>query len=300
MPELPDLIYIERQLAPKLVGSVVKEVRVGDPTPLRMMIPGDIRPLLQGRRLQSIKRRGHFIRFGFDQEVVIVINAMLAGRYVLEPAEGKKHGGGRKPDPKAMVLALAFEQGEELRYLDSKLMGKVYVVSESGEAQIPAYNALGVDVMSDAFKWPVFQKLAKKRRDQVRNFLMDKTALASIGNAYADEILFDSGLHPKTFCYQLDDAQRERLFHSVSRVLRHAVDHIAQVEPDVSDKVRDFLSVRGRSGEPCLRCGTTVRSVRVGVADADFCPTCQPAKRALFIDWGHKPAEAGNKDDKDS
>ncbi len=283
MPEIPDLIYVESQLGPRLVGAQVQEVRVGDPTPLRMMVAGHPRAALVGHRLQAVERHGHFLRFAFEPDLVMVINAMLAGRYTLVPVAAQT------PDPKSLVLALVFDNGQELRYLDPKRMGKVYVASNAQERDIPAYNNLGVCVMSPAFTWTQFQTLAKKRRDQVRNFLMDKTALASIGNAYADEILFIAGIHPKTFCHQLEAAQLERLFQSVGHVLAHAVDHIARLQPEVSDKVRDFLSVRGRAGQPCVRCGTTVRSVRVGAADADFCPHCQPAQRALFIDWRAKP-----------
>jgi hypothetical protein len=54
-------------------------------------------------------------------------------------------------------------------------------------------------------------------------------------------------------------------------------------------KVRDFLSVRGRDGQPCPVCGTTIRAVRVGDGDACFCPHCQPATRSLFVDWSKLP-----------
>src|SRR6185503_4513357 len=135
--------------------------------------------------------------------------------------------------------------------------------------------------------------LAKGRRDQVRMFLMDKRTLASIGNAYADEILFAAGIHPKTFMRQLSDDDRERLFTAINQVLAHAIAEIERRNEPIEVKVRDFLSVRGRDGKPCPRCGTKIRAVRVGDGDSCFCPTCQPATRRLFLDWSKLPGREG-------
>lgn len=288
MPELPDLVRVERVLAKALGGRTVAAARMGDPTVLRLMIPGDFAAAVVGRVVASIERRGHFMRFAFDGDLVLVVNAMLAGKYRLLPSGAK-----REKDPVAMRFALTFDDGTELRYLDDKRMGKVYLARAADESRIPVYSALGVDLLSPAFTREHFLTLARGRRDQARMFLMDKAALASIGNAYADEILFWARIHPKTFVRSLNAEDRERLFVAVTSVLRAAIDEIEGrgEPPDV--KIRDFLSVRGRVGQPCPRCGTTIRDVRVGDGDACFCPTCQPATRSLFVDWSRIAAPAG-------
>src|ERR1700759_2906939 len=103
-------------------------------------------------------------------------------------------------------------------------MGTGYAARPADEAQIAVYNELGVDLLSPAFDRARFEKIAKGRRDQVRPFLMDKRALASIGNAYADEILFASRIHPKTFVRTLTEEDRDRLFAAINQVLRAAID----------------------------------------------------------------------------
>ena len=120
---------------------------------------------------------------------------------------------------------------------------------------------------------------------------MDKSALASIGNAYADEILFAARLHPKTFTYKLAPEEIDRLYQAIVDVTRDAIEEIRRRDQPVEVKVRDFLAVRGRDGKPCPVCGTTIRAVRVGDGDACFCPQCQPATRALFVDWSKLPRE---------
>jgi formamidopyrimidine-DNA glycosylase len=285
VPELPDLVYVEDELRRALAGHRVVGARTGDPLVLRVMVTDPFPAVLVGRRLLEVRRRGHFMRFSLEGGLVIVVNAMLAGRYRLLARDG----GEKKKDPRALGLALEMEDAPELQYVDEKRMGKVYIAREADEAQIPVYGELGLDVLAPAFTREAFGALLGKRRDQVRMFVMDKRALASIGNAYADEILFAARIHPKTFCGKLTPAEADALYNAIPRVLRDAIDEIRRRKEPVEVKVRDFLAVRGRDGKPCRVCGTTIRAVRVGDGDACFCPTCQPAARKLFVDWSRLP-----------
>jgi formamidopyrimidine-DNA glycosylase len=284
MPELPDLVHVERKLREALVGKRIVAARTGDPTVLRIMVSASFPEVLVGRPFRAIDRRGHFIVFSLDDEVSVAVNCMLAGRFFLGSA-------GDKRTPKALAMALAVEGDLELRYVDDKRMGKVYVCPPARLKEIPVLGTLGVDILSEGFTLEAFRKVARKRRDQVRQFLMDKSAVASVGNAYADEILFHARLHPKTFVSKLSPEDIDRLYHSVVDVMKRAIAEIAGRNEPIDVKVRDFLSVRGREGQPCPVCGTTIRAVRVGDGDACFCPKCQPATRALFVDWGKLPGK---------
>jgi formamidopyrimidine-DNA glycosylase len=283
MPELPDLVHVEAGLRAALAGKRIAAARTGDPAVLRVMVAEPFPDVLVGRRLVGIDRRGHFMRFGLEGDLIIVVNAMLVGRYKLIAAGASAEK--PKKDPRSLGLALTFDDAPELQYLDEKRMGKVYVAAADDEAKIPVYGQLGLDVMSPAFTREAFGKAAARRRDQVRAFVMDKRALASVGNAYADEILFAARLHPKTFCNKLDAAALDALYAAIGQVLRDAIVEIRRRDEPIDIKVRDFLKVRGRDGKPCLVCGTTIRAVRVGDGDACFCPSCQPETRKLFINW---------------
>ena len=281
MPELPDLVHVEAGLRAAVVGKRITAARTGDPTVLRIMVSESFPAVLVGRTLEGVERRGHFMRFGLDGGLVLVVNAMLVGRYRLIPSGGDAG----KKDPRSLGLALGFDGAPELQYLDDKRMGKVYVARATDEATIPIYGQLGIDVLSPAFTRDAFGKLVAKRRDQVRAFLMDKRTLASIGNAYADEILFAAGLHPKTFCSKLAPPDIDALHVAIGRVLTDAIAEIRRRDEPIEIKVRDFLKVRGRDGKPCVVCGTTIRAVRVGDGDACFCPHCQRETRKLFVNW---------------
>lgn len=282
MPELPDLVHVEATLRGRVVGRQIADARTGDPTVLRLMLRDPFPQRLVGRTVTAVERRGHFVIFSFDDDLRLVVNPMLTGRFALvEP-------GGR--DPAALALALVLGDDLELRYLDETRMGKVYVLLERDLGKVPQLATLGVELLSPAFTREHFRPLVARRRDQVRQFLMDKRAIAAIGNAYADEILFEARLHPKTFCPKLAPEEIDRLYDAIGAVMTRAIAEVARRGEPIEVKVRDFLAVRGREGKPCPRCGTVIRSVRVGDGDACFCPGCQPASRALFVDWGKLPA----------
>jgi formamidopyrimidine-DNA glycosylase len=278
MPELPDLVHIASVLGRTVVGRPIVDVEMGDPVVLRLLLPAPLPELLVGRCIRQVERRGHFLRFALDGELVLVVNLMLTGRFALST-------GGKARRAASTILALHFADGPELRYTDEKRMGKIYVARTAQEGDIPGYRDLGVDLLSEAFSLARFRELCAGRRDQVRQFLLDKTALASVGNAYADEILFAARLHPKTFCHRLGPDEVDGLYGAIRRVLGQAIAEIAARGEPIDVEVRDFLAVRGRARQPCRVCGTVLRAVRVGAGDACFCPTCQPTERRLFVDF---------------
>src|SRR5205085_10347176 len=135
----------------------------------------------------------------------------------------------------------------------------------------------GLDVLDPrAFSREAFRELAGRRRDQAKVFLMDKAALDSLGNAYADEVLWEARIHPKTRVRALAAEEVDRLHDAIARVLGEARGEIARRGPALDEKVRDFLKVRGRPGEPCPRCGAKIRPAAVLAHDALFCPACPP------------------------
>ena len=144
-------------------------------------------------------------------------------------------------------------------------------------AAIPGYLDQGVGILSPDFTRDRFDAIIKGRRHQVRVFLMDQTALSAIGNAYADEILFAAGIHPKTSCASLSDEQRGRLYDSIRGVMTWAIHMVREAGQPIEVKMRDHVKVRNRKDEPCPVCGTKIRRAGVRGYDSFFCPHCQPA-----------------------
>jgi len=286
MPERPDLEYVVPALDALLRGRTITAAALKKPVVLRLSVEGTLEAALVGRRFMGAARHLHFVNFALEPaDLALVVSPMLAGRFLV--TEPKR----RLTADTALVLSL--DDGNELRYRDDVQMGKVYVLPAAALDTIPGYRPAGLDVLDrKAFTAAAFRALAKKRRDQVKPFLMDKAALDSMGNAYADEVLFEARVHPKAMARSLDDDALGRLHGAIVTVLTHARDEIRRRRPPLDEKVRDFLKVRGRAGEPCPRCGTTLRSAGVHGHDAEFCPACQPDARGTgLVDWKRTPAK---------
>lgn len=281
MPERPDLDYAVPILDRELAGRSVVGVRVRKPVVLRLAVPGTPEGLLIGRTIEAVRRRGHFVLFPLRAPagLEIAVAPMLAGRFAIAAL-------GSKP-PGDLAIGLGLDDGRELRYRDDVQMGKVYVIERGDWQRVPGLAAIGIDVLDPAaFTRAAFRELAAKRRDQVKVFLLDKSALDSMGNAYADEILWEARIHPKRFVRSLSEEELDRLHAAIPTVLAGAAATIAARQPATDEKLRDFLAVRGRAGEDCRRCGGKLRKARVHADDSIFCPRCQPDERGTaIVDW---------------
>jgi formamidopyrimidine-DNA glycosylase len=279
MPELPDLVHIEKVLRASLPGEKVAAVHVREPIVLRVAVAEGFAGALAGRTVRQVRRQGPFLVLGLSP-LELVIHFMLAGRLRLCDQ-------GRPRASRDLCFTLELESERALQYLDEKRMGKVYLVPEGRYEGIPGFSTQGLDVLSESFSLEAFRALAAGRRQQVRVFLMDQTALSAIGNAYADEILFAARLHPKTGCHQLSAGQVERLYQAVREVLAWGAAEVEAAGEPLEVKVRGHMKVRGRRGEPCPVCGTPIRRAGVLGHDAFFCPRCQatPQIRRPDIPW---------------
>jgi formamidopyrimidine-DNA glycosylase len=312
MPELPDLVHIVRALSPELEGRAVLSATVKESIVLRVLIQGSFGELLGGARFRSLERHGPFLHFSLERNQIqpsglknlgnpqncgailadqiqptkqlgldLIMHLMLTGRLRLA-TRGEK----RLP---YTAFSLILDDGRELSYADEKKMGKIYLCESGQTASIPLYESQGVDVASPAFTWELFESLIARKRSQARVFVMDQTALSAIGNAYADEILFEAGIHPKTPCYLLSAEKRRALYESIKSVLAWGVAEVEAAGAPLEDKVRGHMRVRNRAGEKCPRCGATIRKAGVLGYDAFFCPVCQPDLAGKGLDWKRLP-----------
>lgn len=278
MAERPDLEYAIPRLREALVGRRIEAVAVLDPVVLRLMEVGAAPALLTGRSVHAIERRAHFAHFLLKGERSILVAPMLAGRFLLG-----ERGGRRRKD---VVLALGFDDGTELMYRDDVRMGKVYICRTDAWTTIPGLQHIGLDVLDPAvFTLEVLTKRLRKARNQIRLFLMDKSQIDALGNAYADEVLWEAQIHPKLRCNKLTPEQVTALHTAVPKVLSEALASIEAREPALDVKLRDFVKVRNRKGEPCPRCGAPIRVAGVRGYDSFFCAVCQKQAGGGLIDW---------------
>ena len=280
MPELPDLVHIVNTLRPEVEGRRITHATVKNPIVLRVLVPGAFPDLVTGRTIHGLTRHGPFLKFSLTG-MELVMHLMLAGRLKLA-APGEKVLA-------ATAFSLELDEGHTLHYGDEKSMGKVYLCPTDALGSIPDFSTQGIDITSPAFTFEVFSALISQKRCQVRVFIMDQTCLSAIGNAYADEILFEARIHPKAPCYSLGPDRRRILFEAVRSVITWGIEEVAKAGLPLEDKARAQMRVRGRAGENCPRCGQVIRRTGVLGHDSFFCPSCQPDLTGRGLDWTRLP-----------
>jgi formamidopyrimidine-DNA glycosylase len=267
MPEWPDLHVVRGRLEKALVGREIVLVRVGDPLVLRTTRP--VETALAYRHFTGVRHRGKFLIFDLDAGS-IVVNPMLAGVFELADAEAKL--------TRTMALSLVLDDGRDLRYRDDKRMGKVHVLDEGeGMAAVHGFDELGPEAGELPWTAQKFGAQARATRRELRNLLMDQSFVAGIGNAYADEILWEAQLHPKRRVATLSDEEMWSLRRALVDVIARGVREVEEgLPPELGTKIRDHMRVRGHKGTPCPRCGTPIVRTRHGLDDMYLCPRCQP------------------------
>jgi len=264
MPELPDLLYIQKYLHRTIVGRTVTSVIVKRPVVVRNALDKPLEDSLRGKRVEATRIAAPFVALALEREIDLVLNLMLAGKIQHQRPREKAEG--------YCCLSLLLDDDTRLNICDEQQMAKVYLVHRGAYSSIPKYRQLGIDILSAEFTSLRFRDLARQHsRKQVRVMINDHTVLASIGNAYADEILFDAGIHPKTFVGKLTAEELARLHDSIVLVMRWGISEVEKAAQPIQVKVRDHMKVRNRKGERGY--------------DVFFCPKCQPATRKVFIDW---------------
>jgi len=269
MPELPDLEVIKEYLQGVLPGERVEAVEVLRPLVVRNLISEDFVDTLTGNEISAVRRRGKFLLLDLETGSKLVINPMLAGRlHYCEPNERRQ---------KRTFLILRLSTGMDLRYVDAKAMGKVYLTADLN--LIPGFATQGPEALDPELTLEAFQDRLRRRRGEIKGVLTNQAVLAGIGNAYADEILFRAGLYPFRKRPNLSTEEVERLHDAIRSVLSEAIVTLRErVGDEIDVKVRDFLQVHGKGGTSCPRCSTTISEIKARNRLTNFCRTCQPGR----------------------
>ncbi|WP_392533106.1 DNA-formamidopyrimidine glycosylase [Nostoc sp. C117] len=188
-----------------------------------------------------------------------------------------------EPLHKHTRVRLFFGDRQELRFVDQRTFGKMWWVPPgvAVESIITGLAKLAADPFSPEFTIEYLASKLQNRRRPIKTALLDQSVVAGLGNIYADEALFKSGILPETLCTNLHLKQIERLRTAIIQVLETSIEAGGTT-------FSNFLNVKGingnygglalvynRAGEPCRVCGTTIMRIKLGGRSSHFCPQCQ-------------------------
>jgi formamidopyrimidine-DNA glycosylase len=225
MPELPDLEVFAKNLDKRVRGKRVKNVEVFKPKKLDVSQEA-FKKVVEGQEINKVFRNGKEIWMGFEKGQTVAFHLMLRGQFSLpEKEEEGKYG----------ILAFHLEDGKRLLFADPRGMGKVML--NPGEND--AVDGLSKKLTPDFLK----EKLAKKKGG-IKNFLLDQNEIKGIGNAYADEILWEARISPFSGCDKIPEKKVEELAAAIPKVLREAIYHIDKNHLGImGGEVREFLNI---------------------------------------------------------
>lgn len=273
MPELPEIEVLRRSLEPFVIGDRIERVEVRDP---RLREPINARELVRrvsGRRIERLDRRGKYLLLDLEGGWTLGIHLGMSGRFTLvpkdEPMEPHEH------------VAFFLASGRKLRLRDPRRFGLVFTYKTAERDDDPHFSHLGVEPLEPGFSGRTLQAAAAGRRGPVKAFLMDGTVVVGAGNIYAAETLYRAGVHPLRSVARISAKSWDRIAGCLVEVLSQAVGEGGTTLNDFADGegrsgyFQVSLSVYGREGEACDRCGRTLRRVVLGNRSTYFCPGCQ-------------------------
>lgn len=259
MPELPDVEIFKRYFDSTGLHQKISETNVLNAKVLKSVSQKRLAESLKGRKFESTCRRGKFLFVETDGRVWLVLHFGMTGGL-------QYYKGGNKSDDYERVR-FTFDNGYHLGYISLRMLGRVSL-TDSLEKYIQK-EKLGPDVLT--VSRAEFKKILEHSRGAIKSTLMNQKHLAGLGNIYSDEILFQSGIHPKASADSLDDSQRGRLFEKMRAVLDTAIDRDA----DPKRMPRTYLLPRRGKGGKCPRCDSEIETIKVSQRTTYFCSKCQ-------------------------
>ena len=269
MPELPEVETTCRGIRPHVAGRRITDLLVHQ-RQLRWPVPNQLKKLLKNQKVESVGRRAKYLLLETGNGCLIVHLGMSGSlRIVANGVQAQKH------DQVDFVFG-----NKILRFHDPRRFGSIHWTRQD-PLQHKLLRNLGPEPFSDAFSGRYLHGRAASRKVSVKNFIMNSSVVAGVGNIYASEALFLSGIHPQRAAGRISLSRYEKLVANTKHVLSSAIDAGGTTLRDFTREngrpgyFAQELNVYNRDGEPCPVCGHTIRLRTLGQRSSFYCSQCQ-------------------------
>lgn len=273
MPELPEVETIRRGLAATVMGKMIVEAEVLIEKIIKAPNPDTFSRLAAGKRITGIKRRGKYLLLELSAGYTLVAHLRMTGQFNYCPPD--------TPIRKSTVVIFRLDDGHDLRFIEPRGFGVLYLVPSADLRTVPGLNRLGPEPFSPEFTVKYLTRVLRDRRAKIKSLLLNQSLIAGIGNIYADESLFRAGIHPERTAASLSPAETERLHQAIQTEIASGIEHrgtSVQSYFDVDGRKgshQEYLKVYRRTGQPCPNCGAPIQKTKVGGRGTHYCPECQ-------------------------
>jgi formamidopyrimidine-DNA glycosylase len=277
VPELPEVETVRQGLDALTRGYEIEggEVLL-ERTLAYPFCVSDFLAAIAGQTFQGWQRRGKYLLAALASGDFLGIHLRMTGQLFW--------GEFPAPLPRHTRVRLFCSGGQELRFVDTRTFGRVWLVPRDRALAeiITGLQRLGPEPWSADFSYDYFAARLRKTQRTIKATLLDQALVAGLGNIYADEVLFTARVRPDRVAAQLKPAQVEALYQAIPTVLESAIAKGGTTFSDflsllgVPGNYGDAAWVYGRTGEPCKICATPIERLKITGRSSHFCPVCQP------------------------
>ena len=291
MPELPEVESVRRSLLPYLPGRVIQEVTVHHPKVLVFPSPLEFAESLRGVRFERLERRGKLLIFQLPPWVLLVHLGMTGQITFRDPARAdtpfERHPQTglqrtlQHPIDQHTHVSLHFGDGCALLYRDIRKFGKWRLIHRDNPRLQSELARVGTDPLTDDWKLEPFIQAVTRSDRAIKAIILDQQVAAGVGNIYADEALFVSGIRPEVRGRALSKKRLRKLFEAIPQVLEKGLQYGGTSFSDYVDadgkkgSNQERLLVYGRYGQPCYQGGQTLLRTTVAQRTSSWCKVCQ-------------------------
>lgn len=268
MPELPEMENYKRLLSERMVGKTVSHVTITREKTINHSIE-KFRHEVQGCSIIAIERLAKHLIFKLSSGKNLLLHLMLGGLLYLGNHEDQPN--------RTKQVTLSF--GDMQLFFIGLRLGYLHLLTT--EQLQEKLSELGPEPLSPSFTLKKWNELMEKRRGVLKTTLVNQKFLSGIGNLYSDEICFDAQVLPKRQMNELNQQEKNALFHSIQSVLKRGIslggymDMPVYCNDQLTGQYNDNCYVYEREGEPCQRCGSTIIKDEISSRKSFYCQQCQ-------------------------
>ena len=269
MPELPEVETTLRGISPFLLNKKIKHIQVRQPK-LRWPVPQELHQA-ENQIIKSLHRRGKYI-IATTNSGSIILHLGMSGslRIADKPFEIRKHD--------HVLFELA--NNKSMIYHDPRRFGTI-LWSQGSASEHPLLAKLGPEPLSDAFDGKHLFTHSRRKKVAVKNFIMNGQVVVGVGNIYASEALYRSGIRPGKAAGRVSARAFDLLAAQIKAVLSAAIKSGGTTLRDFVNSegqpgyFQQTLNVYGREGMPCRKCDSLIKQVTIGQRSTFYCTNCQ-------------------------
>ncbi len=272
MPELPEVETIKNTLEKHIKNTRIVNCKFFYSGSLKTHTVESFIKEIKGKTIKGISRRGKYLKILLHTGKIILIHLRMTGNLIIctDKDTITKH----------THIIIYLNNDYQIRFIDIRKFGTWYLVTHQDLKTIRGYRILGPEPLDEEFTLKYF-KNAINRKKNIKNLLLEQEVVAGIGNIYADEILFASGIKPFRQADALNDSEIEKLYISIKEELKKGIKNRGTSFSDYVDgegekgKNQNFLKVYQKQGTKCSRCGNLIDKSKIGGRSCHYCPNCQ-------------------------